>query len=310
MTLLARYRCSTPRGFGACLPILMASLLVSACSDDSGPVSAERSGVFLDSAVQGLSYSTPSRTGITDVTGAFSYLAGENITFSIGDLVMPEIRATSIVTPLGVFNADSSSELPVVNLSRLLQSLDIDGDASNGIMIDAQAAASSSSVDFTSDNFDQQVVNLVANSGSINTTLIDGATATAHLDSTLAQNGLSGSGCTSDHPLVGQQQEFVTRFHGVSGSALIVDDCTIQMSNFNYDGQGPRVYFYGARNSLYGGSNAFIIGQLLNGTVYVDDQITLTLPAGRTLDDLSGISVWCADFEINFGAVEFTVPAG
>lgn len=301
----------THRGGFAGLLILTGTILLGACSDSETPVSAERTGIFLDSAVQGLEYSTLSRTGITDATGAFSYLAGENITFSIGDLILPTVRASSIVTPLDIFEASSSRDAPVTNLARLLQSLDADGDTSNGIQIDPVAAASASMIDFFSDDFDQQVVNLIANSGSINTTLIDSSTAIAHLDSTLDQEGLSGSGCTSEHPLVGQQQEFQTRFHDVSGTAQIIDDCTIQISNFNYDGQGPKVYFFGALDGRYGGSDAFIIGEdLLNGTVFANDQLTLTLPAGITLDDFSGISVWCAEFDINFGSAEFNLPPG
>lgn len=309
MTLFSRHNNRKTHYVGAYLLIFSMSQVISACSSDGDPVSAERSGVFLDSAVQGLDYTTPTRTGTTDESGEFSYLAGENITFSIGDLSLPEIKATSIVTPLQIFDSTSSRDLPVVNLARLLQTIDTDANPDNGITIGAEASASASPVDFASNTFDQQVINLVANSGSTNTTLIDSDTAIAHLDRTLEENGLSGSGCTSDHPLVGQQQEFQTRFHDVSGVVRIIDDCTIQISNFNYDGQGPLVYFYGALDGRYASSDAFIIGEQLNGTVFANDELTLTLPAGRSLDDLNGISVWCADFDINFGSASFTSPA-
>ena len=120
-------------------------------------------------------------------------------------------------------------------------------------------------------------------------------------------NGLSVNRCTSEHPLVGRQAEFETRFHGVAGLVRIVDDCTISISGFNYDGQGPQVYFYGALDGRYSAEQAFIIGERLDGTVYVNDELVLTLPAGSTLNEMNGISVWCAEFDINFGSAEFAV---
>lgn len=42
---------------------------------------------------------------------------------------------------------------------------------------------------------------------------------------------------------VGKTLTLSSRAHGVSGTATVVDDCTIQLSNFNYDGGGlPDVY--------------------------------------------------------------------
>jgi hypothetical protein len=38
---------------------------------------------------------------------------------------------------------------------------------------------------------------------------------------------------------------FNTKFHGVKGTATIVDDCTIEITDFQYDGQGIVVDFYG-----------------------------------------------------------------
>ena len=306
MTLLTSSNVSSSQSRKVSGMVLITSIVLSACSSSETPVSAERSGNFIDSeAVEGLTYSTPSLSGVTDTTGAFRYLAGENITFSLGDLILPEVRATSVVTPLDIFDTDSVDEMAVVNLSRLLQSLDSDGDVNNGISIDSSAAESASPVDFSSSDFEQQVVNLVANSGSVNTTLIDSNSAADNLESTLEANAIPASGCTSEHPLVGQEAQFETRHHDVSGTARIVDDCTIQISGFHYDGQGPAVYFYGAVDAQYSSSEAFIIGDQLNGTLFVDDEITLTLPEGRSLNELNGISVWCADFRIDFGAVEF-----
>ena len=40
-------------------------------------------GIFLDSAVEGMSYTTASNSGTTNVRGEFSYQSNESVTFSI-----------------------------------------------------------------------------------------------------------------------------------------------------------------------------------------------------------------------------------
>ena len=44
---------------------------------------------------------------------------------------------------------------------------------------------------------------------------------------------------------------------------------------------------------------------MLNGRVFDDETITLTIPANLTLDDFNGISVWCDLFNANFGDAQF-----
>ena len=106
----------------------------------------------------------------------------------------------------------------------------------------------------------------------------------------------------TDHPSVGKTMVFSTNAHDVSGSAQIIDNCTIRVSAFNYDGGGPAVYFYAGVNGEYrDGSGGFAIGPKLNGTVYSGDSIEVTLTSADKLDKLNGISVWCADFNVSFG---------
>ena len=118
-------------------------------------------------------------------------------------------------------------------------------------------------------------------------------------DNTIAEN------CTADHPFVGRTRQLSMLDHGVAGTVLIKDDCTIEVSDFFYDGGGPSVYFYGGQNLNYIGANAFSIGPLLSGTAWEGDTITLAIPEGKTLDDFDSISVWCFDFNANFGDAFF-----
>lgn len=107
--------------------------------------------------------------------------------------------------------------------------------------------------------------------------------------------------------MVGWETEFVTKFHDVSGTVSVQDSNTLAFENFNYDGGGPAVYFY-LTEDLGNVESGFILGSLLTGTSYADDNFTLDLDAGRSLTEFSAISVWCADFDVDFGSGEFADP--
>lgn len=146
-------------------------------------------GVFVDSAVTGATFSTETQAGATNTTGEFSYLAGEQVTFSIGNLQLPTVTAAAQVSPVDMGATSSDPAATTTNIARLLQSLDQDGNPDNGITIPATAAASAASVNFdvSTDAFenDPAVINLVANSGSVTTALISAEEANAHLSATL-----------------------------------------------------------------------------------------------------------------------------
>ena len=105
-------------------------------------------GKFLDSEVEGLGYSTPTRDGITNSAGEFKYLEGENVTFKVGNILLGSTIGNSIITPLEIASTSNATlETPEVkNISALLQTLDADKDPSNGISISQEA------IDFLPDN--------------------------------------------------------------------------------------------------------------------------------------------------------------
>lgn len=104
----------------------------------------------------------------------------------------------------------------------------------------------------------------------------------------------------SDHPSVGQMAILSTLSHEVAGQVLIKDNCTLEVSSFTYDGGGPSVFFYGGIDGNYT-AQGFAIGPMLNGTVYNNDNLTITLESPAQLDQMNGVSVWCADFSVSFG---------
>lgn len=107
--------------------------------------------------------------------------------------------------------------------------------------------------------------------------------------------------CTSTHEMVGQTGELTTLAHSVSGTATIVDDCTIEITNFNYDGGGIIVEVYGGVNENYHPPVGFAISENIFGTRFVNQTYTVQLPTDKTLDDLNGISIWCSDVGVSFG---------
>lgn len=294
------------------LSIILSSLL-TACgggsSDTTPPVITTYTGKFVDAAVIGINYRTAEEAGTTNADGEFIYRLDEKVTFYIGDIVFPEVPADVIITPLNIFNTTDVHNLAVVNALRLLQTLDEDGDPDNGINIlsEAHQLALGVTVDFTSNEFESQVASFIAGGNQLNKQLITADDAIYHFQLTLNEmNGESMNDCASTHVKVGQTGFFSTFAHNVAGKAEIIDNCTIEITEFSYDGGGPDVYFYAANEGAYDSEGAFSMGRRLNGTIHEDGVFTLKLPNNKTLDDLNGISVWCVDFSANFGDLTFT----
>lgn len=131
--------------------VLGLSVLVSACGGNDDTVAAatpapppppavgSATGVFTDAAVQGVAYTTSSGvTGTTNALGQFTYNPSDTVSFKLGAVTLGAVTASALVTPVEL-SAGSNDKL--TNLLVLLQSLDDDGNASNGIKIAAAAAA-------------------------------------------------------------------------------------------------------------------------------------------------------------------------
>jgi hypothetical protein len=180
---------------------ILVVILISGCGGGGGgeenptPTSLDlNTGVLIDSAVEGVSYHTETQAGTTNSKGEFSYKNGEIITFSIGALDFPQVTAIQMITPLTLAGAVSLTDQTATNIARLLQSLDEDGDPQNGIKILSNAALVATQMDFDVDastfETNPNVINLVANSGSVNTSLVSAAEAQVHLGGTLNDVGI------------------------------------------------------------------------------------------------------------------------
>jgi len=105
-------------------------------------------GVFLDSEVVNIDYSTESLNGVTNGAGEFNFRENENITFAVGALELPEIPAFSTVTPADMGRSIGLPARVVMNVTRLLHTLDEDLDPRNGIQITDAAKAVATPFDF------------------------------------------------------------------------------------------------------------------------------------------------------------------
>lgn len=119
--------------------LFFVSLLFGAvgCEGDKGaPVQEVQVGQFIDGPVSGLYFETATQSGVTGSNGEFNYVKGELITFYLGGLAFPPISATTVITPISyVPSAANASNPHVVNIIRVLQSLDMDLDHGNGIQL-------------------------------------------------------------------------------------------------------------------------------------------------------------------------------
>jgi hypothetical protein len=146
-------------------------------------------GVFIDSAVEGLQYETATQSGTTNSLGEYDYLPGETVTYSIGGIVLGSTIVGPVVTPLSIVPGATSATNPVVtNIVRLLLSPDSDGNPDNGITIssDVTTAANDLTVDFSVADLsaDEDITSLLNNLPTI--IIVSESVAQNHFNQTLA----------------------------------------------------------------------------------------------------------------------------
>ncbi len=149
-------------------------------------------GIFRDSTVAGLTFVTPTKTGVTGTDGVFDYQQNENVTFSIGGVELGGTKSKAVITPVDFATQRSTNSVMAKNISRFLLMLDNDGDPQNGIVISQAVqdiAQNWSQVDFATSDLNTALTNIISDVNSVDSppvhVLPDDATAKAHLDETL-----------------------------------------------------------------------------------------------------------------------------
>jgi len=121
--------------------IVTATLLLVGCGSGSSsnnnngnsidtPTNTQKigTGYYVDDAVNGVDYKCGSQEGVTDENGTFTFESGKNCTFSLGGLKLREVNASSLDNNVSILEDNTT-------VAQLLQTLDKDGNASNGIQI-------------------------------------------------------------------------------------------------------------------------------------------------------------------------------
>ncbi|QOY52619.1 DUF1566 domain-containing protein [Candidatus Sulfurimonas baltica] len=160
--------------------LLAFGLVLSGCggsgsSSDSSAITTV-TGQFIDSPVEGLNYDCSSgKAGITNSEGEYTCNVGDTVTFKIGDVVIGSVKAQNdFITPYSLFPDDDISAL---NLARLLQTLDIDSDPSNGLKVnEVKAILLPTDTNFASNTFVTNIEN------ALNITLVTEDEAKNHMD--------------------------------------------------------------------------------------------------------------------------------
>lgn len=165
-----------------------------ACGGDgggNGGGAVTASGVFKDSNVSGLGYSSGSQSGVTETDSSFIYEVGQPVTFTVGGVTIGSTTGKSVITPVDLVAGGTTSTPEVQNIVRFLLMLDSDGDPSNNISISpaVQTIADTwAQVDFTAADLNAELVSIISDAASVDGTahnLPVVATAQTHLESTL-----------------------------------------------------------------------------------------------------------------------------
>ncbi|WP_428739470.1 hypothetical protein [Sulfurimonas sp.] len=192
---------------------------LSACGGGGGgstPSVATTTGIFIDSNVSGLSYSCSSgKTGLTNEIGEYSCPNDGNVTFFIGTLELGTSPVADTITP---YNLQSENPTTLINILQVLQTLDNDGNTSNGIEITESSRNLFDGFSREIDAIDFDTVAL----HTIGSALVTPSSALAHFNESLAQNGKKQ---------VGFQSSLINEDTGGDGSIDVVI-----IKTFNDDG--------------------------------------------------------------------------
>ena len=121
---------------------LSSVLGLAACGGNNSGTGEIKTGLFVDSPVEGLTYVSGKTTGKTDAAGTYKYEDGQAVTFKVGDITLATIYPKALVTPIDLVTGSvDETNATVTNIAIFLQTIDDDNNPSNGIKITAAADA-------------------------------------------------------------------------------------------------------------------------------------------------------------------------
>ena len=167
-----------------------------------------KDGRLIDAPVAGVGYRSGTLAGVTGSEGEFQYQDGEQVEFFIGDIALGQaVAGKAVITPLDLVPQGSLDSPAVINIARLLQSLDaVPGDTRITIPAAVRAAAVRSGdavssairfLDFADDaafaNSAAQLVATLTAAYPFTAVLVDADSARMHLRAALAAEGITSA---------------------------------------------------------------------------------------------------------------------
>ncbi|BCE03439.1 DM13 domain-containing protein [Marinicellulosiphila megalodicopiae] len=273
---------------------ILQSCQVIETSDDQ--FSGKHTGSFSKIQIEGLKYQSGDITGITNDMGEFEYEQGKKISFYIADQQLISLDNSNQINYYPTYSTVENDDETLINFWRLMLSLDLDGDASNGIYLDPaihnlQLSDLDLSTQTSNTTFETNANEWVAANKGYHTQLIPSENAITQITNIINTDFT----CGSTHEKVGQTMTFKTKSHDVSGTAEILNDCTIRITNFTFDGKGPAVYFYTGNNGNFNSGS-----RLSEKLTRAYNNEVVDIPVSN-LDDFDSLSVWCVQFRVSFG---------
>lgn len=200
-------------------------------------------GQFIDAPVVGLDFITTTLAGVTAAKGMFHFLTDQEVAFSIGGLLLGTAKGDRRVSPLDLLRADSD-DMRSINMARVLQSLDTDGQPHNEVVISdavkfcvdaALAALGVVDLDWADDvgvdAFIDETIAICA-AQDVVLTEVSAADAKDHLDNTLSQSGIfrknisKSEDWVKDAHAIGVVEVYLPPLRSNGDPSLCADDVT------------------------------------------------------------------------------------
>ncbi len=143
---------------------------------------------FIDSAVAGLNYKCGNYSALTNEQGQFLFNDGDTCTFKLGSIQLGETqlkKGQTLVTPYTI--AEKGDKDRAIRIAALLQTMDADSDASNGITLKTEDVVKlGNTLRFDRDDAFNRSLNEALKAVQPGKTAVDTATASAHMNASLA----------------------------------------------------------------------------------------------------------------------------
>ncbi|HEH9439064.1 TPA: hypothetical protein SIA39_001017 [Aeromonas sobria] len=178
----------------------LSSMVLAGCGGGDDGASTDNGGnggnatkpaltaTFIDSAVAGLNYTCGNYTALTNEQGQFLFNDGDTCAFKLGSIQLGATqvkKGQTIVTPYTI--AEKGDKERAIRIAALLQTMDADGNPSNGITLKVEDVVKlGNTIRFDNDDAFNTSLNEALKQAQIDKKVVDTTAAKAHMNASLA----------------------------------------------------------------------------------------------------------------------------